>query len=213
MKNRMVERSEGWREGGRDGEPLIIYDSLSFSKQPSSPAPCFPLTFNLSENQRAWSLIIVSVCQRLCLNLPDTEVRSQAVRYTHVSPESFRWKQSSSLSCLRTGTKYLCEKHLWTSQSYLKLNAQMQTWDPLYYSIYKPIILTGKSVGQAVKCPCWSSLTIALQAIWWRYREGLTHSKLASLSMCLLCQNGFSACIDMVCPPYRRIRIRIWKML
>lgn len=84
-KNRVVEKNEGWREGGRDGEPLIIYDSLSFSKQPSGPAPCFPLTFNLSENQWAWSLIIVSVCQRLRFNLPDTEVRSQAVLYTHVS--------------------------------------------------------------------------------------------------------------------------------
>lgn len=98
MKNRTVEKSERWRERGRDGEPLIIYDSLSFSKQPSGPAPCFPLTFNLSENQQAWSLIIVSVCQRLCFNLPDTEVRSQAVRYTHVSQEPFRSKQSSSRS-------------------------------------------------------------------------------------------------------------------
>lgn len=95
IKERMVEKSEGWREGGRDGEPLIIYDSLSFSKQPSGPAPCFPLTFNLSENQRAWSLIIVSVCQRLCFNLPDTEVRSQAVLYTHVSLAFLRLKQSS----------------------------------------------------------------------------------------------------------------------
>lgn len=77
QKGGMGERSEGWGEGGRDGEPLIIYDSLSFSKRRSSPAPCFPLTFNLSENQRVWSLIIVSVCQRLCLNLCETEVRSQ----------------------------------------------------------------------------------------------------------------------------------------
>lgn len=74
--------NEGWRERGCDGEPLIIYDSLSFSKQPSSPTPHFPLTFNLSENQIAWSLIIVSVCRRLCLNLPDTKVRSQAAQYT-----------------------------------------------------------------------------------------------------------------------------------
>lgn len=80
---RMAEANEGRQEIGRDGEPLIIYDSFSFSKQqPSSPTPCFPLTFNLSENQIAWSLIIVSVCQRLCLNLPDTKVRSQAAQYT-----------------------------------------------------------------------------------------------------------------------------------
>ncbi len=153
MKNRMVEKSEGWREGGRDGEPLIIYDSLSFSKQPSGPALCFPLTFNLSENQRAWSLIIVSVCQRLCLNLPDTDARSQAVRYTHVILESFRWKQSSSMRCIPSDTKYRCVKHLWTSQSCLKLNAQVQTSDFPHFSIYRPIILRGKSAGRAVKCP------------------------------------------------------------
>lgn len=48
------EMEQRMRRKGRDGEPLIIYDSLSFSKQPSGPAPCFPLTFNLSENQRVW---------------------------------------------------------------------------------------------------------------------------------------------------------------
>lgn len=63
------ERKEG--EDGRKGgaseagwAPLIIYDGLGFLSRPSSRAPCLPLTFNLSENQRAWSLIIVSVCRR-----------------------------------------------------------------------------------------------------------------------------------------------------
>lgn len=29
---KMAEANEGWWERGRDGEPLIIYDSLSFFK-------------------------------------------------------------------------------------------------------------------------------------------------------------------------------------
>lgn len=66
-------RKEGRKEeedGGEGGAseagwvPLIIYDSLGFLSRPSSRALCLPLTFNLSENQRAWSLIIVSVCRR-----------------------------------------------------------------------------------------------------------------------------------------------------
>lgn len=88
-----MKKGGGWkgrddeREGGRDEERLIIYDSLDFPKQPSGPAPCFPLTFNLSGNQRVWSLIIVSVCQRLCLHLWHRgEITSCSVRTSAGNP-------------------------------------------------------------------------------------------------------------------------------
>lgn len=73
MERRRSAREKGRKEeedGGEGGAseagwvPLIIYDSLGFLSRPSSRALCLPLTFNLSENQRAWSLIIVSVCRR-----------------------------------------------------------------------------------------------------------------------------------------------------
>lgn len=81
------------RKGGEAGwVPLIIYDSLGFLSRPSSRALCLPLTFNLSENQRAWSLIIVSVC-----------CRRQTLRWDQrfpdvhcVSPGSFKWKRGES---------------------------------------------------------------------------------------------------------------------
>lgn len=73
MERRRSAREKGRKEeedGGKAGAseagwmPLIIYDSLGCLSRPSSRALCLPLTFNLSENQRAWSLIIVSVCRR-----------------------------------------------------------------------------------------------------------------------------------------------------
>lgn len=184
MKKRMVEKSEGWRGGGRDGEPLIIYDSLSFSKQPSGPAPCFPLTFNLSKNQRAWSLIIFSVCQRLCLTLPDTEVRSQAVWYTRYP----------GILLVKTVLVYrqkvsMCK----VSLIRLELPEMKCPYTDLSYIVY--IIKCIRQIYWQEKVQTLSKLTIySLQAIGWK-GERMIYSKVTFLVF-LLCQNGFSVSVD-----------------
>lgn len=119
------ELEQRMRRKGRDGEPLIIYDSLSFSKQPSGPAPCFPLTFNLSENQRVW---------RPDYRLPSANAAAAAAsvspspRWDHkllgtrVNLDSFTSKQPSCRS--------------WAGPNHLRVNFQSQSFIYLFIYFY-----------------------------------------------------------------------------